>query len=203
MNVPAIARRTFEELRHKTEFLSMVQEVIRELHQLSGYLTRSYFIHKLVEEHNREVFSNPIVKQLSPCKVGCTACCHTQVSVTEDEAMLLKSLIDDGVGIDVDRLELQAQAENDSDAFYNIKYESRKCVFLDDVGACRVYNNRPSVCRTNAVIGNAEQCDTSKTIQPTRLIRTPKSDLVIYASFMFSKSSGTLPSMLKKVMTAE
>ncbi|WPU64298.1 YkgJ family cysteine cluster protein [Peredibacter starrii] len=203
MNVPAIAKRTFEELKSKSEFLSMVQNIINELQQLSSPITRAKFIHNLIEELNRDVFSNPLVEQLSPCKMGCSACCHTQVSVTQDEAALMALLVREGIGIDLDLLELQAIAKNDSDEFYKIPYSKRACVFLDENGACRIYKNRPSVCRTNAVIGEIDQCDTSSEIKPTRLIKTPKSDLVIYASFMDAEDSGTLPYMLSKVISAE
>lgn len=203
MNVPAIAKRTFEELRNKSEFISIVHDVVKELQQLSNPISRAKFIHNLIEALNRDVFSNPLVQQLSPCKMGCSACCHTQVSVTEDEAILMAQLVRDGIGIDLNQLELQAQAQNDSDTFYQIPFSKRACVFLDENGACRIYENRPSVCRTNAVLGDNDQCDTRTEIKPTRLVKTSQSDLVIYASFLGAKDSGTLPYMLTKAISAE
>lgn len=203
MNVPAIAKRTFEELRNKSEFISIVHDVVKELQQLSNPISRAKFIHNLIEALNRDVFSNPLVQQLSPCKMGCSACCHTQVSVTEDEAILMAQLVRDGIGIDLNQLELQAQAQNDSDTFYQIPFPKRACVFLDENGACRIYENRPSVCRTNAVLGDNDQCDTRTEIKPTRLVKTSQSDLVIYASFLGAKDSGTLPYMLTKAISAE
>ncbi|MCM2351858.1 MAG: YkgJ family cysteine cluster protein [Bacteriovoracaceae bacterium] len=92
------------------------------------------------------------------------------------------------------------KAKNDSDAFFKIQYEDRKCIFLGDDGACTVYEDRPSVCRTNAVIGDASQCDTSVSVQPVRLIKTPKSDVAIYAFFENAEASGTLPYMVGKAL---
>lgn len=203
MNVPAIAKKTFEELRQKNEFLSFVHDVVQRLQNMTSRTARAKFVHELIEESNQDVFSTPLVKQLSPCKMGCSACCHTQVSVTEDEAHLLADLIKNGLGIDLKRLELQAQAQNDEKAFYLIPFEDRGCVFLNEDGACRIYPDRPSVCRTNAVIGESDQCNTRNEIKPTRLIKTPMSDLVIYASFLQAKESGTLPYMIKKIIAAE
>ena len=200
MNVPAIAKKTYEELRNQNEFMAIVHSVLDRLRKITSPIERAQIVHLEVESFNQEVFSHPLVEKFSPCKMGCDGCCHTQVSVTDDEAVLLAQRVEDGLVIDMARLELQAEAQNDSDAYYKIKYQDRRCVFLDDEGACRVYEDRPSVCRTNAVIGDASQCDTSVSVGPTRLIRTPKSDMAIYASFLFSRESGTLPLMLSKAL---
>lgn len=200
MNVPAIAKKTFEELRNQSEFMAIVHAVLDELRKLTTPFQRANLIHQTIDEFNQEVFSHPLVLKFSPCKMGCDGCCHTQVSVTDDEAALLALRINEGVSIDEKRLALQTQAGNDSQAYYKMSYADRRCVFLNDQGACRVYEDRPSVCRTNAVLGDSQQCDTSVSVGPTRLIRTPKSDMAIYASYLFSKSSGTLPFMVKKAL---
>lgn len=200
MNVPALAKRTFEELRNQNDFMSIVHSILDRLRMISSPIQRAKLVHKEVDRFNLEVFAHPLVKQFSPCKMGCDGCCHTQVSVTDDEAALLVLKINEGVSFSKQRLALQMEAENNSEAYYKISYADRRCIFLDDQGACKVYEHRPSVCRTNAVLGEASQCDTSVSIKPTRLIKTPKSDMVIYASFLFSKSSGTLPFMISKAM---
>lgn len=198
MNVPAIARKTFEELKSQTEFVKIVHHVVDRLKTFTNKYKRAQYVHDLVDEYNKDVFSHPLVMQFSPCKRGCTACCHTQVSVTDDEAELLVKRIKSGVKVDQDRIKLQMQAKDDAELFYKIPYNDRRCIFLDQDGGCTVYEDRPSVCRTNAVIGESSQCDTSLTIQPTRLIKTPKSDMVIYASFFHAKESGSLPHMVGK-----
>lgn len=203
MNVPAIAKKSFDELQKKPEFLSIVKKILKRIKRITSSLERARFIHKTIDEYNEEVFSHPLVKELSPCKLGCAACCHTQVSVTADEAELLARHINNGLDIDRNRLKSLMLAGNDSNKYYSIPFKERACIFLDNAGGCRVYEDRPAVCRTNAVIGPASQCDTSTSIQPTRLIRTPKADMVIYASFMFSKTSGSLPNMVGKALMIE
>lgn len=198
MNVPAIAKKTFEELRREAQYLKIFNFVTEALKSITSSLIRAELVHKIVDELNQETFAHPLVKEMSPCKKGCSACCHTQVSVTDDEADLLAQRILDGQLIDMDRLKIQFAARNDGTAYFNIKYDDRKCIFLDDQGACQVYEDRPSVCRTNVVLGNADQCDTSKKIQNTRLVKTPKADMAIVASFLYARSSGTLPYMIGK-----
>lgn len=205
MNVPAIAKNTFELLRNQPEFLSITQTVMTHLNKIKSSLERARFVHHMVDEYNKEVFAHPILKELVPCKAGCTGCCHTQVSVTEDEAELLAHNINNGVEIDYNLLTKQAAAGNESSEFFKIPYNERRCVFLDERGACRVYKDRPSVCRTNAVVGDAAQCDTSSTAQagPLRLVKTQKADMAIVGAFAVANESGTLPMMLNKVLKAK
>lgn len=202
MNVPSIARKTFEQLRHQAEFNSIVNFVLDQLSKVFKPHQRARFIHKLIDEYNEEVFAHSLVKQFSPCKMGCSACCHTQVSVTEDEAELLSQKICAGLVIDNGLLKLQSETRDDSSAFFKMKYADRKCIFLDEAGACRVYDDRPSVCRTNAVLGEADQCDTTDSIKPIRLINTHKADMVIYAAYLHSQKSGSLPHMISQKIKA-
>lgn len=203
MNVPLIAKKTYDEQKTNPEFQNLFVFVLENLKRITDKLTKAKLIHQMVDEFNEEVFAHPLVQELSPCKLGCTACCHTQVSVTDAEAKLLASRINNGVSIDQHRLQIQAKTKNNSNAFFKLKYEDRKCIFLGEDGGCRVYEDRPSVCRTNAVLGEASQCDTREGSQPLRLIKTPKADAVIYASFIEAEASGALPFMVKSYLFTE
>ncbi len=200
MNVPAIAQKTFDLLKNETLALEIIQLVLKKLNKMHEPIKRARFIHRLVDEASAQSFSSSTVKELSPCKKGCSACCHTQVSVTQDEAHLLAQKVSEGVEIDLQRLLSQASAKNTATDYYAMSFEQRKCVFLDEEGACSVYADRPSVCRTNVVLGSADQCDTKDSIKPTRLVKTQEADLVIYASYLNSENSGTLSYMLAKAL---
>lgn len=200
MNVPAIAKKTFEELRSNAELKGIVDSIVQHLLRLPTAIKRARFIHEVVDELNQEVFSHPLVQQFSPCKMGCSGCCHTQVSVTSDEAQLLIHRIESGVEIDIERLNKQMKAQDSAEEFYKLSYEERRCVFLDHEGGCKVYEDRPSVCRTNAVLGEASQCDTSEGPKATRLVKTAKADMVIYASYINAESGGALPHMVGKFL---
>ncbi len=201
MRVPAIAKKTFDELCSRPEFLVITQLVLEELSKISSPLLRAKFIHKTVDELNEEVFSHPLVKDLSPCGVGCSACCHTQVSVTAEEALLLTQKIVNGITIDPVLLMKQAATGDESDKdFKKLSYEDKKCVFLDEKGSCRVYDDRPSVCRTNSVLGDASQCVPTESPQRLRLVKTQQADMAIYASFLFSEDAGSMSVMLQKYL---
>lgn len=199
MNVPAIAQKTFEESKHSPELLTIVIDTLDELKKLKTPEERVEYVHSKIEEYNAEVFAHPLVQKLSPCKLGCSACCHTQVSVTDDEARVLVKRILNGVAIDQDHLQRQVEAKNSEGDYYRMSFAERKCIFLDDRGACRVYDARPSVCRTNAVLGDALQCDSTTRPGQMTLVRTPKADLVIYAFYLFAQG-GVLPHMIQSQM---
>lgn len=203
MNVPAVAQRTFEESRDNPELIGIVNLTLEGLQKLSTADQRTDLIHSMIDEFNTEVFNHPLVQKFSPCKKGCDGCCHTQVSVTEDEAIILARHIESGLSIDLDRLNLQMDTKNNSAEFFKLKYADRRCIFLDQDGACRVYEDRPSVCRTNAVLGSASQCDTSTELKPVRLVKTPHADMIIYAQFLFSSKNGALANMVGELVTEE
>ena len=203
MNFPAIAKQTYEKLRSQPAFSNITQFVIDHLKKISSAQERARFVHHIVDDCNREVFAHPMVAQLSPCKVGCSGCCHTQVGITEDEAALLAERVEEGVKIDFNLLEKQIKMGNNPEDFYKLSYDNRRCIFLGSDDACQVYNDRPSVCRTNAVLGEASQCypntnpDEAHSI---RLLKTEQADMAIMGSFFMAKTSGTMASMLGNLL---
>lgn len=201
MNIPAMAKKTYDELKSKSEFLNITLLVKSALRKIESAQERARFVHQAVDEFNKVVFSHPLVKEFSPCKAGCSACCHTQVSVTKEEAELLYENLLGNASIDIDKLLLQAQAQNSSQQFYKLSFKERGCVFLDEVGNCQVYSDRPAVCRTNAVVGSSDQCMSSGASNVAiRSVRTPHSDMAIVAAYQVSEEAGTLPFLLAKTI---
>ena len=203
MNFPAIARKTYDALRSQQAFANITHFIMDHLKKIHSPLEKARFVHNVVDDYNREVFAHPLVKELVPCKKGCAGCCHTQVSVTDDEAALLVSNIEDGLKIDFNKLEKQMKAANDETDFYSLSYEDRMCVFLGSDNQCQVYQDRPSVCRTNAVLGSAVQCSTVNGLeanQSLRLVKTEKADMAIIGSFLSAKESGSLSFMVGKLL---
>ena len=140
MNVPARALRSFQMLQHKVEYSSIVNFVRDRFKKLKKLQYRAKFIHELVDEHNKEIFDHPLVKELSPCKIGCVGCCYTQVSVTKAEAELLVSKITDGMDVNLQRLILQASVGNNSQSYSKIPYADRRCIFLSEENSCLSFN---------------------------------------------------------------
>ncbi|MEL6348945.1 MAG: YkgJ family cysteine cluster protein [Myxococcota bacterium] len=66
------------------------------------------------------------------CRRGCASCCVDDITVTIVEAALIQR-----------RHEALLQAE--------APHPAGACAFLDDSGGCRIYDQRPYVCRTQGL----------------------------------------------------
>ncbi len=200
MNFPHIAYRTFQRLKDHPYFSKFVLSLRMAFSEMISPVQRARFAHKQVDEALDELWkANPLAAQATSCKKGCTACCHTQVSVTKDEAELLACRVGKDVLIDQERLERQARAKDSSSEWYKLSYEDRRCVFLGSDGECQVYEDRPSVCRSNYVFSPPEDCLTKDgNIRPVRLLIPEKADMVTMAHFLESRDNGDLPRLLKQ-----
>jgi uncharacterized protein len=87
-------------------------------------------LHGVVDE-----LAIPLVKAHGPrlqCRSGCTDCCTDGLSVFAVEAAVIAR----------HRSELLASGE---------PHPEGACAFLDESGACRIYEHRPYVCRTQGL----------------------------------------------------
>jgi Fe-S-cluster containining protein len=66
------------------------------------------------------------------CRRGCSACCVDEITVFEVEAENIRRKYPDLLENDLPR-------------------ETGKCAFLNEEGACRIYDARPYVCRTQGL----------------------------------------------------
>ncbi len=197
MNFPAIAKQTYERLRSHEAFSFITDQLIAELKEIKNAIMRARHFHNRVDELTVDIFSHPIVQNLKGCKKGCSGCCHTEVSVTDDEAELLSNRIKNGINIDYVRLHTQKLAIKNGQNFYSIPFQMRACIFLNEDGHCKVYSERPAVCRTNAVLGTSEQCSTvNGKVKPQTLIKTKEADMAIMGAFLVSNKSGVLADMV-------
>lgn len=178
--------------------MGVTEYVLRALRAEKSPIERARFVHSLVDDFNKDILAHPLIEQLSPCKKGCAACCHTEVSVTPDEAELLALRVENGIKIDLQKLHIQKTAIENGKSYYTVPYELRGCVFLGEDNQCRVYDDRPSVCRTNVVLGEASQCSTKDgTMQSQRLLKTENADMAIMGHFMQKpEDNNVLPFLL-------
>lgn len=194
--LPEVAARTFTKLGHLKELKNIHKMVTKKLAKLMSPTERAKYAHRKVEQYNQEVFNDPTVAEHIQCKKGCSMCCHTQVSATQDEAVVLADIIAKGHPVDWNRFYKQKQVGNSHENWYQLQHADRACIFLDNTGACTIYEDRPLVCRTNNVISDPRNCDTTLHNSPTiRLINTHKSDMVTHAAFTRS-NGGVLPNIV-------
>ena len=194
----ALAKQSYDLLKNQTSFLKITNNILKRLKKIQSPVRRARLIHNEVEKAIESTLSDPLISSLISCKKGCSACCHTQVSITSDEVALLGEKILSGeVEINIEKLYRQAQSKNSAANFFQLKYETRGCVFLNDKQECSIYEDRPSVCRTNNVLSDPSLCSTADGKERSvRIIKTQKANMMIIGAFMSSKENGALPYML-------
>ncbi len=204
-------------MKKEIRYSSLTNNIIDKLKGTRSFFERAKFFHREVDSALKSVIENNFVADKITCKKGCTHCCYTQVSVTQDEAEMLAEKIikksadvDNEVksigsilsdGFDITKLYLQAQSLNSAEKWYRLEFDKRRCVFLNAENFCSVYEDRPAVCRTNYVLSDSQKCSTEDGIEhPVRLVSTTDADMVIVGGFVASVENGALPFMLWKAI---
>jgi Fe-S-cluster containining protein len=134
------------------------------------------------------------------CGKGCAGCCHYEVEVTPDEAVLLREVVQRGVPVDRDRLELQARRERQSVEWLRFWSPENRCVFLGADGACQIYEHRPSICRKHVVTSPVAACTTAgAAVAPVQILLA---EILLSAALSLNGSAGgSLPKMLLAELT--
>lgn len=198
MVMPAIATRTYKLFEKDSSFRKLIKRMTTKLKKMDSPIKRAQFVHQKIDLEITEQFKNPSVQSLVQCKKGCSACCHSQVAVTAGEVALLAQRIKDGAEVNYERLHIQAQAGTSTTEFFKLGFEERTCAFLTDRKTCSVYEDRPSVCRTNYVLSDPVKCEIRAGDNPTvQLLNTFSADSWVYSLFQLGENNGALaPSLL-------
>jgi Fe-S-cluster containining protein len=104
---------------------------------------------------------------MASCKRGCVSCCHNLVGASLAEGVLLASRLDEDPALRRDaaaitaalRAQLSFISGLDASKPYGYLAAKIPCAFLDpETKDCRVYEHRPTACRTYYVVSDPEQC---------------------------------------------
>lgn len=126
-----------------------------KLLEYSAGVPRAHALHQLMERELQAVATVPV-----SCRQGCFGCCHYEVEVTEAEAQILMQRVQDGLTIDRLRLQEQAGRERQGPEWLRLAQPQNRCVFVGADGGCRVYEDRPAICRKHLVTSPAAACIT-------------------------------------------
>ena len=135
---------------------SVFEKYTAKLLEFSPGVERGTALHQMMDRELKATAPFAI-----SCHKGCTGCCHYEVEITQNEAVILKNAVGGGLPIDHDRLSLQAERERQSPEWRRFGHRDNRCVFLGEDGACRVYDDRPSICRKHVVTTPVSACTTA------------------------------------------
>jgi hypothetical protein len=162
-----------------SQFIATIRSVFEKytakLSEFEAGVPRAKAMHEMTDQAMKTASHIGV----SCCK-GCSGCCHYEVEITNDEAVLLAALIQGGVTIDRSRLKDQAARERKSPKWNDVPRAENRCVFLGLDGACVIYSERPSACRRLIVTSPAENCSTPG--QPVAPVDVTLTEILLSAS---------------------
>lgn len=172
------------------EIRSLYEKFSRALGNAAAGTERARVLHGMMETATAGASGIQV-----SCRRGCSGCCHSEVEVTRDEAILLLELVDGGFGIDRERLGLQASRERLSPEWQRFWSPDNRCVFLNEAGECGIYGDRPAICRKLLVTTPADWCTTpGSAVSPVRILLA---EIVISAALSIDGSeSASISKML-------
>lgn len=132
-----------------------VKNYVHRWHNTKDKLDALDHFFDIIDKSNQKFIESSPLK--ISCRKGCSFCCNIRVVGFQVEAdYILEYCVNNNIKIDVERLELQAQ-NNDDISYCMSTY--RRCVFLSDEGTCNIYEVRPSSCRNYMVTSPPERCN--------------------------------------------
>jgi len=177
------------------------EELVRETRRVYGLYTEQLRAKAPGAERGRELHRliNRTMEQAAPknvsCQRGCAACCRYEVEITWDEAEVLKEAVLGGVAIDEGRLTALAARERKSPLWSDLANPENRCVFLGEDGACRVYEQRPAICRKHLVTSPPIACGTPG--ESVAIVRILFAEIVLSAALgIDTVTTGSLPKMV-------
>ncbi len=193
-----MAKQVYDRLKKDNSFLRLTDRILTKLKKIKRPEARARAVYKEIDLSIEKLFRQDVVRKSVSCQAGCAACCHSLVGVTAEEATLLaKKIQHKEVAVDLSLLAFQASVIDNPHAWYRLPFAQRACPFLDrNNNQCKIYADRPSVCRTNFAIGNPELCAGDK--GEMRLLKTDEASMILIGAYMATEESGELQKMVWK-----
>lgn len=132
------------------------------------------------------------------CGKGCSFCCHIAVDITKGEAELIKLYCHEN-NIKPDYAYMEAQRNHTKENWHELrKTKQSGCAFLDETGACKVYDVRPIACRKYMVLDPPEKCEYDPSLpEGGRIKNLVDWDAeIIQAAIMNEDKFDTIPKMM-------
>jgi Fe-S-cluster containining protein len=97
------------------------------------------------------------IAPFTPCRKGCSACCHKAAIVSEMDALQIAQAT--GARLAVPKNVFEVRDGGEARTRYLVSYAGKPCGFLED-GNCSIYEHRPVVCRVqHSLEDDAAPCE--------------------------------------------
>ena len=124
------------------------------------------------------------------CQKGCHYCCYHPIELTSSEK---ENIVLQVESANKKRLAYQVDQIFNDDIYENWDYKKQACVFLDEQGGCKIYQDRPLICRLTYVTSNSENCDYRQDTESIAHHPVTKAAIIALAYLMTEQDSHLLP----------
>jgi Fe-S-cluster containining protein len=156
--------------------------VFREAFTKYGSQGVTEYAHQLIDAINEKTGINSKVS----CGAGCHFCCYGEISMSYHEATLIYSVVRQfNIPIDMELVERQNKK-----AHHKLKYVDKKCAMLDDKGMCKIYDQRPTICRLYNSMNDPQDCNEKDKEPNVATLRTIEGFSIATALMMFDEEQG-------------
>lgn len=192
--------KSLSELKFNAFQLYIEDQILKTIDSLKAFnpgTERGRQVHKLIEAEIAKTSKLP-----STCAAGCSACCHFEVEITSDEAMILAEIVQSKKHlIDHKSLLSQATREKKDPEWQRQPRHENRCVFLSPQQECGVYESRPSSCRRLLVTTAPSECS-DENGSPV-FVAIPMAEVVLSAAINLDANKlGPLPKMLQESLNS-
>lgn len=176
---------------------SAFDKYVAKLLEFPPGAARARAFHQMMDRELKAAAGLPI-----SCRAGCSGCCHYEVEITQDEAQILKMIVQAGYPVDGQRLAEQAARERRGAQWHRLGHAQNRCVFLGATGGCDIYEDRPAICRKHLVTSPASACTTAgAAVAPVQVLMAEL--LVSAAASIAGTVTSSLPKMLHAALQAD
>lgn len=120
------------------------------------------------------------------CSNGCSFCCYTDINLSSFEASYILGVLDYfKIPINTTRL-MKQQAKK----WHKLKYNEKRCIMLDDLGDCMIYEHRPVICRLWNSTEDPKYCDSKGGHNVTRTARVVEAWAVALVLYEMDSENG-------------
>lgn len=174
-------------------------EQYRKLAESHGSIVSIYNHHTELDQRIEKAKSrDPLLAGEIKCKRGCFNCCSMQISISRDEAHLIKQYCrEENIKIDIKKLRVQAKKKNTKE-WSKLKPHQKRCIFVGEEGECQIYVHRPSACRKYLVLSDPNKCDTKESQEVDNFVDWEVE--TIASSILNASRSGNFAEMLLEVV---
>ena len=160
---------------------------------------RAAYIYQQEVDRSMEAYKKGKYGPQIKCAKGCSFCCYQHVSVSQDEAMLIREFLEEDK-VSYNEQLMKAQLGKGEHEYKTLAFKDKRCMFLNDKGECGIYEVRPCACRKHVVLSDPKECSVEEFPDGLVLKGLDVTSELITSGMYNATSGGSMADMVHKAL---